>query len=184
MRTIHGYLDLYERLKGPGLESILSKEVLDHHDRQALRIISRLPDPWSASPAEIAEVCRMCSMGELELLFKVASIGETARTIAHEIEEAGGPTALSPTAEDLSTAMSLQSAAIDRLAFAVTDLTRKCDLNLKGRCIYCHGDLVEVVVDPGAGRPKELRLQCRRQAHAKCKTLDWYLQDVDERTRA
>jgi len=75
------YLKLYEKLKGPGLESIMEKHSLNKYEREAIRTIARLPEPLAASNAEIAAVCHLCTRDKLELLFNVASIGETARGI-------------------------------------------------------------------------------------------------------
>lgn len=179
------YSELYNKLKGEGLDSILSNEFLDSYQREIVKIIARLPDPLTASMQEITKVCQLCTSGELEILFGVESIGETARGIKYTINEMQPVEQVSEILPmgrgELADIFFDQTVALNRLTLAVNSMSSKFDLNLKGRCPYCHGDLVEAIIDQGGNQPMQLILQCRQQKHPRCQAFEWYLQDVREK---
>jgi hypothetical protein len=175
---LESYKELYTRLKKEGLDKLLEKDKFDKYSKRALTIIARLPHPNEVGLKEIIIICEECSCGSLELLFQIAGIGELAREILNKIKITEKyhiePIKEFPQYDKQSVAemLSWNNNMMLKMSFSLDRLSRQSDINLKGRCPFCHGDLVEVIVQ------NELRLRCLQQIKSDCQDTDWFIQDL------
>lgn len=171
------YHELYKQLKEEGLEYLLQRSSFGSREKEALRVIARLPHPYFASLDQVVDVCEKCSAGCLEFAFQIDHIGKIARQIlrkANKYEEKGKTPEIP--AEFPPSPQEYDIPSIGRMLKwsneMMLHLARQTDITLKGRCPYCHGDLVVVIVN------NELRLRCEQQSKPQCRKIDWFLHNV------
>jgi len=178
------YQKLYEQLKGDGLEYLIQRikeGSFSDSEKEALRIIARLPHPSFANLNQIIDVCKECSRRYLEFAFSVGQIGEIALQIlkkVNEYKEEGRSLEIPrelPPSPDVYNFQSIGE-MVRWTNTMMLHIARQTDIILKGRCPHCHGDLVEVIVD------NELRLRCQQQSKPECRRDDWFLQNVTPKT--
>jgi hypothetical protein len=181
INILESYNELYIRLKTVGLDNLLENDKFDEYGKRALRIIAQLPHPNEIGLGEIRNICKECSRGSLELLFQIAGIGELSREILKIAEETGEyhfePITELPQydPESITGMLDWNNNMMLRMSSSINRLLRQSDINLKGRCPFCHGDLVEVIVQ------NELRLRCKQQIKSDCRNIDWFIQDLQQR---
>ena len=120
---------------------------------------------------------RNAAGGHLEFAFQVGQIGKIAREILSKVNEYKRegrrleiPKEFPPSPEVYDTqSIGMMLSWSDAM---MLHLARQTDIILKGRCPYCHGDLVEVIVN------NELGLLCKQQTKPKYRKVDWFLQNV------
>ena len=181
INIMESYNELYSRLKTEGLDNLLENDKFDEYGKRALKIIAQLPHPNEVGLGEIRKICEECSRGCLELVFQIAGIGELAREILNLAEKTKEfhiePITEIPQyePESINDMLNWNNNMMLKMSFGINRLLRQTDINLKGRCPSCHGDLVEVIVQ------NELRLRCKQQIKSDCRNVDWFIQDLHKR---
>ena len=187
MNILELYNELYNRLKTKGLDYLLENSQFDEYSKRALKIISQLPYPIEVDLEKISETCEECSRGSLELVFHIDGIGNLAREILQIVRESGEyginqttkPRPYDP--ESVTDMLNWNNNMMLNISFGINRLIRHADINLKGRCPSCHGDLVEVIFYDKVKQTNELRIRCKQQIKSDCQNVDWYIQDLDKR---
>ena len=185
---IERYRELYNRLKSVGFDYIIEKGRFDEYRLKALRIIAQLPHPAEVDLEQIRDICKECSSGSLEILFPVADIGNLARqmliqmdqTEDHYVKPIEYPLSYNP--ESVTEMLQWNNNMMLNFSLNLNRLLRQTDINLKGRCPFCNGDLVEVICFNTQRQKNELRVRCKQQLKQECRNSDWYMQDVEKRS--
>jgi hypothetical protein len=185
------YEQIYQSLRSRGVETLaayVKERGLDEYALNAIRTLASLPDPRLVTRREAAAIASECISRYLEFCYQTENIGELARQLRDLLEREPNqlldvPLSIIPRALELSEAENLlrsNNTMLLNLTTAVGKLATAVDIDLKGQCPHCHGPLVEVLVDAG-GANRELRLRCKQQSKAACRSVDWYLQDAQTR---
>lgn len=181
IKILESYKELYNRLKKEGLDKLLENDKFDEHGKKAIKIIAQLPHPNELGIGEIRKICEECLRGNLESVSSIASIRGLARDIL-KLAEKTEEYHIEPIAElpqydpgSVIDMLNWNNNMMYMMSSSINKLTRQLDINLKGRCPFCHGDLVEVIVDD------ELRLRCAQQNKSDCQDTEWFIQDLEQR---
>jgi hypothetical protein len=86
------YSRLYALLRSEGVEALtirIETKGLGPYEKEALKVLARLPHPSEASIEEILAVAKECSSRYLEFAFPVAGIGQLARRLIAEVKAEG-----------------------------------------------------------------------------------------------
>jgi hypothetical protein len=178
------YARLYAMLKAGAIPALDQMGVHGRTREEILEIIRWLPHPSVASALDIADVCRQCTSGKLEYLYRF--FGRQAREILDELPEETRrmpevfPQPPTPSEErgtrDAVEMLDWTNRSIYRLSLMTRQIATAVDIVMKAQCPSCSNDMVTVIVG------SELRLRCRGQTKPECRKVDWLIGSVSPQT--